>query len=360
MLKKPSILGPILILLITLPLTFAGQYASGVKFYLEEPAPANDLWTEKPTASVIYSWSSNGNLTFDGNDSVAGNYSVSTLFPSNSSSWVQLNNIGSFNCSNEEYSRLFFRLKLLNTANTVPTDARLHLSSLGNASRAFNLSIGDSLLDATDNWANVSLQLANETWGTGVNGPTWTNITGIRLELTWAAPQTFVLKIDDLFFGKFIPVISSDSLALQGAYWLMRSVFDFLLRWLILSVIVYLALRSLSEWKGLWKDTLSVLGYVFSVLIVYQIALALVFLVLPPIYIPYNATYTEYLDIYQKDWGLPVSVLSIMQYGWSTILGTIAVRKMALELSWSKAFLISFGAVIMSILLGSILLTAFF
>jgi hypothetical protein len=358
-LKKPSIRGPFLILLITLPLTFTGQYVGGIKFFYEEPTPEHDIWTEKPAAPEVFAWTSNGNLTFDGNEPFSGNYTVSTLFTNSSSTWVQLTGIGGFNCSKEEYSRLFLRMKLLNAANTTPTDARLYLFSSGSESRAFNISIADPLLDAGDHWANISLTLAQENWGTGLNSPTWTNITGIRLGLTWAAPSTLVLTIDDLFFGRFIPAVSSEPLGLLGTYWLMHSVLDFLLRWLILSVIVYLALRSLSGWRGLWKDTLSILGYVFSVSIVYQLALALVFLALPPIYIPYNATYTEYLDIYQKDWGLPVSILSLVQYGWSTALCTVAVRKMALDLSWSKAFLVGFGAIIMSIILGSILLAVF-
>lgn len=357
--KKPSIKGPILILLITLPLTFAGQYASGVKFFLEIPTPEDDFWTEKPTGSAVFSWNSNGNLSFDNGDSVVGNYSVSTLFTSSSPTWIQLTNIGSFNCSKEEYSRLFFRIKLVNAANTTPTEAKLQLSSFNNESRAFDIDVMSSLIDIADDWANVSVDLATEEW-TATNLPSWANITGVRLQLTWAESATLFLKIDDLFFGKFNPVTSSSSLALQGTYWLMRNVFDFLLRWLILSVIVFLALKSLSEWKGFWKDMLSILGYVFSVLIVYQIALALTFLVLPPLYIPYNISYTKYLDIYQSSWGLPISVLGLLQYGWTTILCAIAVRKMVLELSWNKAFLVGFGAVIMSLILGSILLSAFF
>ena len=47
--KNPNVKGPILILLITLPLTLSVQYTSGAKFFLEIPAPEYDLWTEKPS-----------------------------------------------------------------------------------------------------------------------------------------------------------------------------------------------------------------------------------------------------------------------------------------------------------------------
>lgn len=357
--KKPNVKGPILIMLITLPIVFAGQYTSGAKFFLETPTPENDLWTEKPTNSTLFTWSSNGNLTFDNGDSVAGNFSVSTLFTSSSLAWVRLTRIGSFNFSEEEHSRLSFRMKFVSNANATPTDAKLQLFSFDNESRVLEMDIRNQLVGTSDAWANVSVNLVAESW-TGENSPSWANVTGVGLQLTWAEPMTLILKVDDLFFGKFYSVVSSDSLALQSTYWLLRSAFDFLLRWLILSAIVYLALRSFSGWKGFWKDLVSILGYVYSALIVYQGALAIAFLLLPPIFIPYNLTYTEYLDIYQNNWGLPISFLSLLQYGWTTVLCTIALRKVVQEISWSKAFLIGFGAVIMSLILSSFALSAFF
>jgi len=357
--KKPNVKGPILIMLITLPIVFAGQYTSGAKFFLETPTPENDLWTEKPTNSTLFTWSSNGNLTFDNGDSVVGNFSVSTLFTSSSLAWVRLTRIGSYNFSEEEHSRLALRTKFLSNANATPTDAKLQLFSFENESRVFEMDIRDQLVGTADAWANVSVNLVAESWN-GENSPSWANVTGVGLQLTWAEPMIFILKVDDLFFGEFYPVVSSDSLALQSTYWLLRSAFDFLLRWLILSAIVYLALRSFSEWKGFWKDLVSILGYVYSVLIVYQGALAIAFLLLPPIFIPYNLTYAEYLDIYQSNWGLPISFLSLLQYGWTTVLCTIASRKVVQEISWSKAFLVGFGAVIMSLILSSFALSAFF
>jgi hypothetical protein len=357
--KKPNLKGPILIMLITMPIVLAGQYTSGTKFFLETPTPENDLWTEKPTNSTLFTWSSNGNLTFDHGDSVVGNFSVSTLFSNSSLAWVRLTGIGSFNCSEEEHSRLSFRVKIVSNTNATPTDAKLQLFSLNNESRVFEMNIKDQLVGIADAWANVSVNLATESWTTE-NSPSWTNVTGIGLQLTWAEPTTLILKTDDLFFGKFYSVISSEALAVQSAYWLLRSVFDFLLKWLILSTIVYLALKSFSGWKGLWKDLVSILGYVYSVSIVYQGALAVAFLLLPPIFLSYNLTYTEYLDIYQSNWGLPISILSLLQYGWATILCTIASKKIVQEISWNKAFLIGFGAVVMSLVFSSFVLSAFF
>jgi hypothetical protein len=357
--KKPNLKGPILIMLITMPIVLAGQYTSGTKFFLETPTPENDVWTEKPISSALFTWSSNGNLTFDHGDYVVGNFSVSTVFSNSSLALVRLTGIGSFNCSKEEYSRLSFRTKIVSDMNATPTDAKLQLSSLNNESRFFEMDIKDQLAGVAGAWANVSVNLATESW-TGENSPSWTNVTGLELQLTWAEPTTLTLKIDDLFFGKFYSVISSEALAVQSTYWLLRSAFDFLLKWLILSTIVYLALRSFSEWKGPWKDIVSISGYVYSVSIVYQAALAVAFLLLPSIFLAYNITYTEYLDIYQSNWGTPISILSLLQYVWTTVLCTIASKKIVQEISWNKAFLTGFGATVMSLVLSSFVLSAFF
>ncbi len=139
----------------------------------------------------------------------------------------------------------------------------------------------------------------------------------------------------------------------------MRSGVDFFLEWLILSGIVLFALKSFSDWSGFWKNLLSTVGYIYSASIVYLGALLLLFFLLPPIFIPQNITYLEYLDIYQGSWGIPISILSLLFYAWTIILCTVALKKIH-ELSWSKASMIGLGAVVMSLLFSSFLLSAFF
>ena len=78
--EKPNIKGPVLILLITLPLILGGQYISGTKFFLETPTPENDLWTESVGNSTSFLWNSNDNVTLDSYDCIVGNYSVSSSF----------------------------------------------------------------------------------------------------------------------------------------------------------------------------------------------------------------------------------------------------------------------------------------
>jgi len=356
--EKPNVKGPILILLITLPIVLGGQYISGTKFFLENPAPENDLWTEKPSNSTSFLWSSNDNITFDNNDYIVGNFSVSSSLTNSSLIWMRLTDIGSFNCSEEEYSRLSFRIKWVNEANVTPT-AILQLFSLNNESNRFELDVGPLVANSSDVWANITVSPAIDGW-MEVRGDStsWANVTGIGFQLMWPSSVNLTVKIDDLFFGKYVPISSLSTFGTQLAYSIMRSGFDFLLEWLILSGIVLLALKSFFDWKGFWKNLLSSVGYVYSASIVYLGALVVLFLVLPPIFLPYNITYLEYLDIYQGSWGMPISVLTLLSYGWAIILCTIALKKLH-ELSWSKAFIIGFGAVVMSLLFSSILLGVF-
>jgi len=354
--KNPSVKGPILILLITLPIVFVGQYVSGTRFFFENPAPEGDLWTEKPSSAPTFSWNSNGNITFDGSDYMLGNYSISTSVTSNSSVWMRLSSIGSFNCSEEEYSRLSFRIKWVNEANVTPA-AIVQLFSLNNESRRFELNVGDLVANSTNAWANASVNLNTEGW-TQENSPNWANITGIEVLLEWTDPANLTLKLDDLFFGKFTSLSSSTTFSLQLVYSLMRNSVSFLLEWAILSGIVWLALKSFSGWKGFWRSLFSTVGYVYSTSIVYLAALAMLFFLLPPIFLPHNITYSEYLSIYQSSWGMPISLLTLLFYGWNTILCAVALKKMQ-ELSWSKALLIGFGAIVISLLFSSLLLNAF-
>jgi hypothetical protein len=44
--KNPSVKGPLLIFLVTIPMTMGVQYLNGSRLFLEQPVPGYDLWTE--------------------------------------------------------------------------------------------------------------------------------------------------------------------------------------------------------------------------------------------------------------------------------------------------------------------------
>lgn len=354
--KKPSVKGPILILLITLPLFVSIQYSSTSKFFLETTIPENDLWTEEPHNSHSFLWSSGDEILFDNNDYISGNYSVSISAFDNSQIWMYLTEIGSINCSEGEHSRLSLAIKISNEEEL--TTAMLQLFSGNSDTNRFELDILPLIGTVASTWVNITVDLANDNWTKTEPTSSWTDITGIGFQLTWLNLGNFTVKVDGLFFGKFVSSLSSYGVDLQLLS-VVRSSIDFLLEWLILSGVVLLILRSFSQWTGSFKDLFYYIGHVYSASIVYLSAIALISLFLPPLYIPANITFQQYVNIYQASWGAPISYLTLLYYGWATILCAVSLKKLV-EMSWSKAILAGFGAFVMGVLFSSFLLSVFF
>ncbi len=356
--KKPDIKGPVLILLITLPITVGVQYVSGSKFFLERPLPEKDLWTEEPSSPPSFLWASESEIVFSATDHVAGNFSVSTAALNSTVIQLQLTAIGSLNISKDGHTHLSFRLKWIHPTNEKPDSAILQLFSLNNTDDRFELDIAPLIANSTDVWGNItslsSLDLIAETSYARKGSPTWENITGLGFELAWNDRADITLRIDEVFFGRYEDLTSStNQLVLLSS--MMRSGINFLLEWIILSAIAFLALKSFASWTGRLKDLWLVVGYVYASSIVYLLALMSVSFFLPAIFLPYTATYSEYITLQQSAWGLPVTILGVINYVWTTILCTIALKKIN-GLGWSKAFFMGFGAVVMTLLLGSFLM----
>jgi len=354
--EKPSVKGPILILLITLPLFVSIQYSSTSKFFLEATIPENDLWTEEPHNSHSFLWSSGDEILFDNNDYISGNYSVSISAFNSSQIWMYLTEIGSINCSEGEHSRLSLAIKIANEGELMT--AVLQLFSGNIDTNGFDLDILPLMGTVASTWVNITVDLANDNWTKTEVTSSWTDITGIGLQLTWLGLGNFTVKVDGLFFGKFVSSYSSYGVDLQLLS-VVRSSINFLLEWLILSGVVLLILRSFSKWTGSFKDLFNYIGHVYSASIVYLSAIALISFFLPPLYIPANITFQQYVNIYQASWGAPISYLTLLYYGWATILCAVSLKKLV-EMSWSKAILVGFGAFVMGVLFSSFLLSAFF
>ncbi len=355
--SKPTVKGPIFILIMMLPFVIGGQYVSNMKLFLEVPSPENDLWTEKPSASSIFLWISNDNITFDNKDYVNGNYSVSSSINGSSQIWARLTQISSFNCSEKEYGRLSFSIKWINTMNVTPT-AILQLLSSYDESNRFELNITSLIADGTNDWANVSIDLNSDSWEAPIGSPIIENITGVSFYLNWINSGNLTMKIDDLFFGKYHPFSSLEGFELLLIYSGMRSSVKLLLEWIVLSGVILLALKSFSNWKGSWRNLFAVIGNVYSSFIVHFAALILLFLLLPPFFFPQNLT-SEIFELYQNSWFWPISILTLVFYVWAAVLCIFALKNVH-ELSWSKAIMIALASVFLSAFWGSFLLNILF
>jgi hypothetical protein len=269
--KEPTIKGPLLILLITLPITVAIQQISSAKFFIETPMPEHDEWTEKPFGSNSLLWISNGNLTFDSIDHISGNYSVSVSSINGVEIWMRLTGIPVLNIVDEDYSRLSISVKFTSEPSTRPKTALLQLFSYEDQSSGFNINI-EPLLEATiGDWSNITVNLMTEEWMAMDNEASWDNIAEIGCVFTWVDSVNITVGIDQLYLGRYIPFSSANTLYSHIGS-IFRSVVDFLVGWLILSGLVLLVLKVLSGWGGSWRILLSTMGYTYSSSIVYLIA----------------------------------------------------------------------------------------
>lgn len=355
---KPTIKGPLLILLITLPITVAIQQISSTKFFLETPMPTHDEWTEKPPGSNSLLWSSNGNLTFDSAEHISGNYSVLASSMGSMELWMRLSGIPVLKIAEEDYSRLSFSVMFISQNLTKPKTALLQFFSGEDQSSGFDINIEPFLGPTLRDWSNITVNLMTEEWTAMNNEASWNNITEIGYLLTWVDPVNITVGIDQLYLGRYIPFSSATTLYTHVES-IFRSVVDFLLGWFILSGLVLLVLKGLSGWGGSWRKLLSTMGYTYSSSIVYLIVLMLLFFFLPPIFIPYDIQGWQATEIYQRTWGNPISILSLIFYGWATVLCGVALKKIA-DLSWPKAIFVGLGAVMLSLLFSSFLLSALF
>jgi hypothetical protein len=107
---------------------------------------------------------------------------------------------------------------------------------------------------------------------------------------------------------------------------------------------------------------MSYVGYVYAAFLIFLGIATIISIPFPSLYIPSNIYSQEYINvmqIYQTNWVTPGLLVQLVYYGWVTMLLAISIKELV-ELSWSKAILVSFGAFIMSVLFSSFLLSALF
>jgi hypothetical protein len=350
--KKPNIKGPILILTLVLLLSLGLDCIQTSKIFLETQTPEKDIWTE---ASQSLQWNSNGDLIYNATDYLIGNYCISSSV-NESTILMELMELDNINCS--ENSRLSFCIKF---SDEVPSLANLNLYSEDSNVTGFELDISHLLVNETNIWMNITLNLLSENWNETPSA-NWANITGIGFQFAWLDFGNYVIKIDGLFFGKFESQYSIYGVDVILFLSLFNNAVSFLLEWLILSVLILLILRSFYTWNGTFKYLMSYVGYVYAAFLIFLGIATIISIPFPSLYIPSNIYSQEYINvmqIYQTNWVTPGLLVQLVYYGWVTMLLAISIKELV-ELSWSKAILVSFGAFIMSVLFSSFLLSALF
>jgi hypothetical protein len=276
--------------------------------------------------------------------------------------WMELNNIGPINCSLPDgYDKLDFRVKQLSPQNN-PVNATLYLFS----TTALNYSYDDlteNFSSSTINeWNNLTnIQLVSG-WNKTGAGADWSNITGLKLDLTWPAVSNITLLVDGLFFhGPY-----ESSLQTVGSSYVFSVAFSyalqFIITWVILGGILYLLSKALGA-KLVWKPLLIVIGCILITMVVQAIVNAAAWSTLSNVNVSFVVSggvpgegQAAYNAISSQTYFVSLigTVTQIAIYVWTIALAGLAVHQLG-GLGWSRSFLAATVAYFVTLFIGSFL-----
>jgi hypothetical protein len=368
--KKPDVKGFFIIFVFILLTAAVLQQVSASKLFVETATPDKDNWTESTSF-----WNSNGTISLDETDHIVGNYSVKCFVSNGTSIWMRIADIGKFNCSGDGgYKGLSFRIKWIHQNGKFPSSsATLRLFS-NSESRYFELNIINDVSNSSNKWYNVTdpIIIGPESQGwVSFGSPDWGNITGLEFRLNWlhSDAANLTMKIDDLYFGKYVPFITMGFYNQWFVLSLISTATDFLIKWLLYAGLLWLVIKMFHGETGPWRILFIVIGYTFCNGVVHAPVDALLISMLPPLNFPLKAwrpiageegVASKLMSkIYENKWynTLPYNLsifLTLTIHVWTIALGTIALRFLG-EIEWKKAALISSIAYIISIFLRSLI-----
>ena len=350
--EKPDFKGVLLVLALVISSMLVTQYVGATKYLYENRAPENDDWTEVLTNQ--HSWVSNGLPSLDNTDyqlgNTNGNHSITSSVLTETSIWLKLTDIDAFEVSEETgYKELFFWIKWTNENGAAPSSAILKLFS-GSENSYFESDI-TALLASNGEWTNVTLKIGPEQGWTSSNSPDWHSITGIEFRLDWSSSANLTMKIDGLFFRKFLTTIEMGKFG-DG---ILYGILQVGMNWILWAGILMIVTKLFQEELGHWNMVFIVIGYVFMATVVTNIASAVAVSTLPTLTSVLDATATYYSALNSELWLssigyqllVPIFLLGEVLI---TALSATAIRLLK-ETTWSKAVTIAAIAFVIRFLL---------
>jgi len=352
--EKPDFKGVLLVLVLVIFSVVVVQYVFFSKLFLETRTPDDDGWTESLTNQ--HTWVSNVSPSLDDTDykmgNTVGNHSVKSLVPNDTSIWMKITDIEPLDCSEDtSYEELFFWIKWIQENGTFPNSgATLRLFS-GSESSYFERSL-TNFIASSDEWSNVTLKIGPDQGWNPNNSPDWQSVTGLEFRLVWPASANLTMKIDGLYFRKYVSSIETGVFSGNLIGVLMNAAVSFSMNWILWAGILLLIAKVSREELGPWTVFFVVIGHVFMVTVVYTIASAAPLSTLPTLDLPLEADpnalifemWSPYLA-YQV-----ASYLFLAGEVWIAALCAIAIRLLR-GITWGKAASISAVAFILRFVL---------
>jgi len=347
--EKPDFKGVLLIIVLVIVSMVVVQYVAASKFFLETRTPDDENWTESMTF-----WASNYNLSLDDVDYKVGNYSVKSFVSNGINTWMKITDIGSFDCLEDTgYKELFFWINWTHSNGTFPNSgATLRLFSV-NESRYFELDLSTSISELSGEWGNVTVNIGpqSQSWASS-NSPDWKNVTGLEFRLVWPTPANLTMKIDGLYFRKYVSPLETGTFSGAIIPILMSSAVSFSMNWILWAGILLMIAKVLREEVGPWTVFFVVIGYVFVSTVVYTIASAVSLSTLPAL----NLLSADDINVLIHEMWYPYLAYQVWLYlplvgeVWVAVLCATAIRLLR-GITWGKAASISVVAFVIRLVL---------
>jgi hypothetical protein len=334
--EKPDLKGVLLVLVLVIASTVVFQFVYNSKQLYENRLPEDDGWTEALANS--HSWVSNGLPSLDNTDYKMGNISVVSSVLNETSIWLKLTDFDSVECSGEKgYSELFFWVKWVNEAETVPSSGTLRLFSGGEES--YFESTLTEFSSSSGEWTNATLKVGSDQAWSSNNSPDWQKITGIEFRLDWLDAANLTMKIDGLFFRNFVSPIEDLGFSTAMLSLFVSSAFSIAMNWILWAGIVFIVAKLFGEELGRWNVFFVIIGHAFIVTAVCTLVTALAFSSIPVVSLPLD--YNLQMAVFNETWlpNLAYQAGTLILWAgevWIAALGAVVIRLMK-NTTWGKA-----------------------
>jgi hypothetical protein len=183
------------------------------------------------------------------------------------------------------------------------------------------------------------------------------NITGMEFKLDWSSSANLTLKIDGLFFRKFVSLVTTGEFSALLPSIAIQSVLNISMDLLIWSAILLIVAKVFQEQLGAWAKLIVIVGYSYIAAVVYTLVSAASIATFP--------TINAYLDpavmqnVLNELW-VPLAAYQVYLYLpligsiWLGLLAAVIVRLIT-QTTWRKALLIGGVAFGIKIVLNPLL-----
>jgi hypothetical protein len=378
--ENPKYLGVaiIIVLFVALQTTYYYSYYSKINYEQTMP-PVTELSTFTTANASQWITTTGTTVTQNSvdfiNQTYYGNNSLQFAITNSNSLSATLEQFGyTVNCGQDGFMNLSMNIKQAQP-NVAPQKAVLTLYTANGTTNYFTLDITSMLTSNLGEWNNLTIPVATSDWQS-TGSPNWAEVTGLKLDLTYASASDITILLQGLFFrGQYMTQVNALGLGTFMGFAAYSIVIQALFQWIVLAAVAYLILKGLKAVNVVWRPLFISIGFVLIVLVITSVIALLGSLTLPTVNYPYD--FPPYASLIYPDFVItgasPSSqatyesiiaatttyttistAITVIMYVWQVTLTTFAVKAVS-GFSYVKSIATAVGAVILTVLVLSLL-----